>query len=88
MRQLGPEAEAPFEFDGYFERIPKEDFQNFDCSEGIVNIAYENGDASYQHVMVSSKTNNVFMVLVLDLTHSKILGHRLLDFNTIHGTDD
>jgi hypothetical protein len=88
MQQLGPEAPAPFEFNGYFEQIPKEDFQDFDCSEGIVNMAYENGDASFQHVLVSSKTNNVFMVLVLDLTQSKILGHRLLDFNSIHGKKD
>ena len=71
----------------HFKNIPVDDFEGNDCSEGIVNMAYENGDNSFQHVLVSSQRNNIYMVLVLDVINAKVFGHRLMDFNSISKLD-
>jgi hypothetical protein len=39
----------------------------------------------FQHVLVDSEDKNVFMVLVLDIAGSSVLGHRLLDLNREYG---
>ncbi|MCY1142960.1 hypothetical protein OWR29_33620 [Actinoplanes sp. Pm04-4] len=38
-----------------------------------------------QHVLVRCETANVFLVLVLDLRHSRVQGHHLLDLRKIYG---
>lgn len=80
MRREPLHAEPPFDFWDYFDAIPEEDFGGHDCSEGAVDFAYTTSDGRFSHVIVSSTTKNVFMVIVLDLHASTVHGHRLLDF--------
>ena len=77
VTRLGMDASPPFEFWSYFKAIPKEDFEGHDCSEGRVRFVYQNEQGTYQHILVDSKEDEVFMVLVLDLAAKKVLGHRL-----------
>lgn len=81
MKRLPPDAGAPFPFWHYFDAIPSADFEGHDCSAGTVTYVWQHPLGLFQHVLVDSEDENVFMVLVLDLTNSKVLGHRLLDLN-------
>ena len=85
MTQLPSTAEPPFGFWDYFEVIPPEDFEGHDCSAGRVTYAWDHPDKSFQHVLVDSEVENVFMVLVLDVTNRCVVGHRLLDLNQEYG---
>ena len=78
------DAPAPFNFWLYFETIPEVDFEGHDCSAGRVQYVWRE-PARYDHVLVNSEDPNVFMVLVLDRTECRVLGHRLLDLNREYG---
>ena len=85
MKRLASEAAPPFEFWDYFESIPESDFGGHDCSAGAVTYVWEHPTGGFQHVLVNSEDNNVFMVLVLDVSKRVVLGHRLLDLNREYG---
>lgn len=88
MKPVDTEAEAPFEFWDYFEAIPETHFEGHDCSEGLVPCVWEHPAGSFQHVLVGSEDENVFMVLVLDMKSRNVLGHRLLNLNREYGLDE
>ncbi|MBK1833957.1 hypothetical protein [Roseibacillus ishigakijimensis] len=76
----------PFDFWPYVEAIPEEDFNGYDCSEGRVEWVWRSEDSRFEHVLISTAEDvNVFMAVVLDRTHSVVVGHRLLDLNTEYG---
>jgi hypothetical protein len=85
MKRLAPDAVPPFDFWDYFESIPQSDFAGHDCSAGMVTYTWEHPSGRFQHVLVNSEDQNVFMVLVLDISRRKVLGHRLLDLNREYG---
>jgi hypothetical protein len=77
--QIGPEDEPPFDFWPYVDRIPEADLGGQDFTDGTVTYAWHMPQANLQHVLVNCAKPNVFLVLVLDLTHATVLGHYLLD---------
>ena len=83
--RVGLDEEPPFDFWGYFEAIPPEDFSGHDFSDGRVSYAWNMRGTPYQHVLVECTTANVFLVLVLDVTASSVAGHHLLDLNRRYG---
>ena len=85
MRKLEPGAEPPFDFWPYFEAIPKADFCDRNCEDGVVDTVYRDPSDRYEHVLVNSEDRNVFMVLVLDRQEGTVHGHRLLDLNKLYG---
>src|SRR5260221_13435464 len=84
MSMASGDEPAPFDFWTYFDAIPLTDFEGHDCSAGEVLVSRE-PSGRYEHVLVKSEDRNVFMVLVLDLTHQEVKGHRLLDLNQEYG---
>lgn len=74
------DAEPPVDIWPYFDEIPPEDFQGYDCSEGVVVFAYDNNQGTYQHILVNSDADKVYMIIVIDLQNNDILGHRLVSF--------
>jgi hypothetical protein len=85
MQRAGPDAEPPIDFWPYFEEIPPEDFEGYDCSAGVVTYVWRGGDGRYEHVLVNSEDRDVFMVIVLDLRAAAIAGHHLLDLPQWYG---
>lgn len=85
MRRVPLDAEPPFDFWVYFDEIPEDEFQGHDCSECAVDYAYTSGCGNFQHVLLNSQTQNVFMVLVLNLGQQEVVGHRLLNLNDEYG---
>ena len=85
MRKAEPGAEPPFDFWPYFEAIPKVEFGGRNCEDGIVDTVYREPSGRFEHVLVNSDDQNVFMVLVLDTRQMKVHGHRLLNLNALYG---
>jgi hypothetical protein len=83
--RVGPDESPPFDFWGYFESIPREDFGAHDFSARTVTYVWTMPTTDCQHVLVNSKTENVFLVLVLDLRLRKVRGHHLLDLRKLYG---
>ena len=86
IERLGNDVEPVVDFWPYFEAIPEGDFDGHDCSAGQVDWVYRMADR-YDQVMINSTTKNVFMAIVLDLNDACVLGHRLMNFNTIYGLE-
>jgi len=82
MTQLGPEAQPPFDFWPYFEKIPQEHFGEYHCPNRLVACVYSNADQTYLHLLIESKEENVFMVLILDLIKNEVFGHLMMNANT------
>lgn len=85
MKRMPSTAQPPLVFWDYFDAIPTEDFEGHDCSEGSLDNVWQDPSESFQHVLVNSKDKNVFMVIVLDVANSRVLGHRLLNLNREYG---
>jgi hypothetical protein len=69
----------PFNFWPYFDEIPPADFEGHDCSAGQVTYVYRDASGLYEHVLIDSKIQDVFMALVLDRRNLTVVGHRLLN---------
>ncbi|HXQ35726.1 MAG TPA: hypothetical protein VN843_17050, partial [Anaerolineales bacterium] len=80
-----PPTAAPGYFWDYFDSIPPADFAGHDCSAETVTYVWQHPSGEFLHVLIDSEDRNVFMVLVLDLTKQRVLGHRLLDLNQAYG---
>ena len=87
MQRLSADEAPPFDFWPYFDSIPDEDFEGFDCSAGSVTYVYRDPDGRYEHVHVDSGDPNVFMVLVLDRRAKTMVGHRLLNLAALYGLE-
>jgi hypothetical protein len=78
----------PVDFWPYFDAIPARDFGGFDCSAGAVENAYRDEAGRFLHVLVSSRDRNVFMALVIDVEHRRVVGHHLLNLRVLYGIDE
>jgi len=87
MLRVSDGADPPFDFWGYFDQIPADDFENHDCSDGSITYIWRDSTSCFEHILVNSKTENVFMVLILDIRAANVLGHRLLSLNREYGID-
>ena len=87
-QRLGLDEEPPFDFWPYFEAVPVEDFEDYDCSPGAVTYVWQVAGGRYQHVLVNSDDRDVFMVLVLDLQTNQVAGHHLLDLPGLYALRD
>ena len=87
MQRVSIDAEAPCDFWSYFDQIPTDDFEGHDCTAASVSYAWNDPSGRFQHVLVDSENKNIFMVLVIDLTHHTVFGHCLLNLNREYGIE-
>jgi hypothetical protein len=71
-------GEPLFDFWRYVEAIPAEDFEQYDCTAGIVGHVYRMAD-EFEHILIQSQYAEIAMVIVLDLKAQQVYGHYLLD---------
>lgn len=69
----------------YVAAIPRADLQGHEIAVGSVAHVYRAAGDAYDHVLVPSATANVFLAIVVDLAHGRVLGHHLLDLNAKYG---
>ncbi len=65
----------------YIELVLADDFADFDTSEWDVEHVYMNATGSYQHVLIDTGMENVYLILVVDVRAKAIHGHHLLNLN-------
>lgn len=69
----------------YVEAVTPTELQGHLVVDGVVELVYRSGDGHYDHVLVMTRTKNVYLVVVVDLWQDSIFGHRLLDLNAEYG---
>ena len=65
----------------YVSNIPKEELDGHVLVEGMVEHVYRTPDDHYDHCLVVTQTENVYLTVVVDLIADSIYGHHLLNLN-------
>jgi hypothetical protein len=69
----------------YVHAVPSDDLEDHVIYEPFVDGVYRTEDDRFDHVMVMTKTKNVYLVVVVDLASDSFHGHWLLDLNREYG---
>lgn len=77
---------APLDFWPYVDALPAT-VDGYRVERDSVSASYLMRSGEWQHVLLATDMFNVFLVLVLDLRARTVLGHRLLDLNTLYGVE-
>jgi hypothetical protein len=85
MRDVLESATNVIDIWPYVAAIPTNELCGNSIVEGWVEHVYRNGNNTFDHVLVVSKTKNVFLAVVVDLVRDTIFGHHLLDLNHEYG---
>lgn len=85
MRDVVGEASNVIDIWPYVSEVPPSDLQGHEIHDRFVEHVYRSPDNKYDHVMVTTKTQNVYLVIVVNLLNDAIYGHHLLDLNSEYG---
>jgi hypothetical protein len=69
----------------YVQLIPPEEHPGFEICWGYVPFVYQTSNGEYDHVYVSTRTQNVFLLVVRQNQSASIFGHHLLNLNEEYG---
>ena len=69
----------------YVDSVPAPDLEGHSINDGLVESVYRSDDGRYDHVLVMTRTKDVYLTVVVDLARGSIHGHRLLDLNREYG---
>ena len=69
----------------YVARIPSRDLAGHVVAWEIVHYVYRNERDAIDHVLVGTYTQDVFVVVVVNVGKDLIVGHYLLDLNRVFG---
>jgi hypothetical protein len=65
----------------YVQAVPESDYAGYSICWGYVPFVYRTSDGVFDHVYVSTRTENAFLIVLQDNRSGKIHGHHLLDLN-------
>lgn len=85
MRDVITEAEDVLDIWAYVAPVPSADLAGHAVQHDCVEHVYRMLDDRFDHVMVTTFTKNVYLVIVGDLIGEIIFGHHLLDLNAAYG---
>jgi hypothetical protein len=77
MQDVTGTAEQLLDIWPYVDAIPFADLEGF--ALGDVAHVYLNPTGNYEHVLLATETQNVFLVIVIDVKQVKIQGYHLLN---------
>ena len=69
----------------YVDSIPPADLEGHSVYDRFVEYVYRTPDARFDHVLVITKTKDIYLAIVVDLEGNAIHGHHLLDLNRLYG---
>lgn len=70
---------------GYVAAVPADDLSGHELLDRLVERVYRSEDDRFDHVLVATKTQNVFLTVVVDLATNAVHGHHLLDLDALYG---
>lgn len=66
----------------YVEELIKQKLvDRYVCENNLVEIVYRNDTSTFDHILLPTENQNVFITLVVDIQNETILGHFKLDLN-------
>lgn len=69
----------------YVSAVPATELEGHSIYDRFVDVVYRSDDDRFDHVLVMTKTKNVYLAVVVDVAHGSVYGHRLLDLNREYG---
>jgi hypothetical protein len=69
----------------YVDFVPAADLEGHVIFDRFIEVVYRCDDDSFDHILVMTRTKNVYLAVVVDLAHGSIHGHRLLDLSREYG---
>jgi len=69
----------------YVAAVPAVDLAGAEVRPDQVDGVFRSGDGRWDHVMVATNTQNVHLVVVVDIAADQVHGHHLLDLNAKYG---
>ena len=83
MQDVTETAEQLLDIWPYIDAIPLIDLDGFTLRD--VAYVYLNPTGLYQHILIATEDENVFLVVVLEVLSKKIHGHHLLNLIELYG---
>ncbi len=75
----------PFPLGDYLTTIPEADLEGHDFTAREVAKVYREPRLRFVHILIASRTPNVFLVIVVDEPRQSVHGHHVLDLNRLYG---
>ncbi len=69
----------------YVRSVPSADLEGHSIYDRFVEVVYRSDNDCFDHVLVMTRTKNVYLAVVIELARDSIYGHRLLDLNREYG---
>lgn len=69
----------------YVDSVPATHLEGHAVYEQFVECVYRTADERHHHVLVMTRTKNVFLVVIVDIAAASIVGHSVLDLNREYG---
>lgn len=85
MRNITDSVEEVLDIWPYVESVPASDLAGHSVYDGTVEAAYRSADERFDHVLVWTRTANVYLIVVVDVQADEVNGHYLLDLNREYG---
>jgi hypothetical protein len=71
----------------YVDAIPAADLHGHELDD-FVEYVYRTKDGEFDHVLLMTRTKNIYVVIVVDLLRDRVHGHHLLDINEKYGLNE
>ena len=85
MNNVTKSAQALVDIWDYAEELlEKHLISEYGFSKRYIEAVYENEENTYQHILLFSNNENVYIVIIVDMVGRKILGHYILDLNEVY----
>lgn len=85
MRDVTQEANNVIDIWPYVSSVPVSDLRGYQIYDHFVEYVYRDATERFDHVLVMTKTKNVYLAVVVDLARHCIHGHHVLDLNEKYG---
>jgi hypothetical protein len=85
MLDVTESAEPKLDIWPYAQAIPIADLEGHEIWEDFVEYVYRTENNHYEHILVCTKTSDVYLVIVIDNKQNIIIGHRLMNFKKLFG---
>jgi hypothetical protein len=85
MRDVTGQANNPIDIWPYVDSIPTQDLCGHTVHDRFVEYVYRDNLERFDHVLVTTRTKNVYVAVVVDVQRRTVHGHHLLDLNEKYG---
>jgi hypothetical protein len=85
MNDITQTAEEIVEVWPYLDSVFRKEYTEADTDSWDVEFVYINESETYQHILVNTQMENIYLVVVVDIGNREIVGHHLLNLSKKYG---